>query len=117
MTEMVRCELAFACDVRWEDMATTEDAAVRRCGRCAKPVYAVTDEAQFVARAMAGVCVAFRPVDLPRCETPGLSEPPPPEQMLAGVPVRPDFSQRFKHLLASPEAPKPPWWRRLLGWT
>ncbi len=116
MTGTVRCELAFACDVRWEDMAPTADAAVRTCRRCAKPVYAVDDEAQFVARAMAGDCVAFRPADLPGCLTPPLHEPPPPEHRLAGVPVRPVFSERFDHLLGekSPE-PAPSWWRRLLG--
>lgn len=119
MKETVRCALAFACDVRWEELSPTEDAAARHCGRCQKLVHAVSDEAAFVARAMVGDCVAFRPaevgVDLPPGHQRPRHEPPPPEVMLAGMPVRPDFGPRFPDL--APPPPPTSWWRRLLGWT
>lgn len=101
---LLRCRLAFVCDVDWRQMQPLPDPTVRLCARCERPVHAVATEPEFLARAAEGHCVAFRPDAL---AVAGPRQPTSPLHhragMLAGVPIR----------QAAP--PPRPWWRRLLG--
>lgn len=126
LDRMVRCELAFVCDVSWTDMEATADPSVRSCAKCAREVYDVRDEAEFLDHARAGRCVAV-PLGLVSVRTfadtalPGPRPPAPPEPFpgadgdddrLAGAPVYPpDFGR------GGPvdELDDRPFWRRLFG--
>jgi uncharacterized protein (TIGR02996 family) len=51
----------FKCPKQWQALATTDDATVRHCGTCNKPVYFCTDLGEIRLRAYNRECVAFCP--------------------------------------------------------
>lgn len=86
--------LSFACPVRWERMARTDDPRVRVCGACVERVHWVETVEEYRTHAAAGDCVAVAP---------GLQRPPSPAPLPAGEP-RP-----FPDLLPPPGSVAPPW--------
>lgn len=56
-----RCDarFAFRCPLRWESLASTDDARVRRCGTCQREVYFCTDLDEVQLRGRRGDCVAL----------------------------------------------------------
>ena len=54
-----RIELAFACPMRWGDLARTADPRKRICSRCDREVYWCEDGFEASVRADQGECVAL----------------------------------------------------------
>lgn len=48
----------FTCPKQWGELATTVDPAVRHCGSCDRPVYFCTTDAETIAHARVGNCIA-----------------------------------------------------------
>ena len=46
------------CPLQWEALAPTDDPCVRHCGQCDRRVYYCTTDAETVAHAEAGHCIA-----------------------------------------------------------
>jgi hypothetical protein len=55
----IRCTFKFKCPKTWNELAVTEDNAVRFCTHCESNVHWVDDEAQLLVFAKEGACVAF----------------------------------------------------------
>lgn len=73
------------CPETWDGMAPTAEPTVRHCGRCDRPVYFCTTDAETIARARSGDCIARErpdPAGLPRLTIgqPGFDPPVTPEQ-------------------------------------
>lgn len=54
----------LVCPQRWERLAPTDDPAVRHCSQCDRPVHYCESDAETVARAQAGDCIAREMPDL-----------------------------------------------------
>lgn len=46
------------CPQRWEDLTPTDEPGVRNCGQCDRRVYFCTTDAETIAHARAGDCIA-----------------------------------------------------------
>ena len=58
-----RCDVRFRfqCPKAWESLTSTDDATVRHCGTCEKPVFFCSDLTEVRVHGGAKRCVAFSP--------------------------------------------------------
>ena len=71
------------CPKSWDALAATDDPAVRHCGRCDRAVHYCTTDAETIAHARAGNCIAREMPDVSGMRyvtigTPSRPPPPPP---------------------------------------
>ena len=57
--DILRCTLRYQCSKRWDELASTENAEVRKCSECLREVHLCVDQTSLDAIATKGACVAF----------------------------------------------------------
>ncbi len=71
------CLPAFrvVCPLQWEALAPTDDPAIRHCARCARQVHYCTTDAETIAHAKAGHCIAREMPDIAGMRAVYMGEP------------------------------------------
>jgi hypothetical protein len=60
LQDEIRCAFKFKCPLTWNELAPTEDRAVRFCSHCESNVHWVDNEAQLLKFVQEGNCVAYK---------------------------------------------------------